>query len=105
MNSIQTNERYSPLKQKQQFNNSLNKFNEINLILIIFSVFFFFFFSVGSQHSGAAEEEFSIKNELENSKVDLNNSIEPEPDRDSEGEERIEFQCPVCERHCQDLEQ
>lgn len=57
----------------------------------------------GSQHSGTAEEDFSITHDLDNSKGDLNNSVDQ--DRDTDDEERIDFQCTVCERQFQDLDQ
>lgn len=57
----------------------------------------------GSQHSGAAEEDFGAAHDLQDNKSDLN--ISNDAERDSEDEGRIEFQCPDCERLCIDLEQ
>lgn len=54
-----------------------------------------------SQHSGGADQDFG--NDLDNSKSGLNNSLDA--DQESDSEERIEFQCSVCERKCTDLEQ
>lgn len=59
----------------------------------------------GSQYSGTAEEDFGSANDLQNNKSDLNISTDAEPDRESDEEGRIEFQCPDCERLCADLEQ
>lgn len=56
----------------------------------------------GSQHSGANEEDLGSVNDLPN-KGDLNSSIDP--DRDSDDEDRIIFQCIDCEKPYSDLEQ
>lgn len=66
----------------------------------------FFFLSpltTGSQHSGTAEEDHSVTNDLDNSKSDLNNSIDR--DQDSEDEDGIDTKCVVCERQCNDIDQ
>lgn len=57
----------------------------------------------GSQHSGTAEEDLSITNDLDNSKADLNNTTDKE--QDSDDEDGIDCKCIVCERQCQDIEQ
>lgn len=66
---------------------------------------FLFFCKIilGSQHSGAIEEDFGNAHDLQSNKSDLNISIDADPESDDEG--RIEFQCPDCERLCSDLEQ
>lgn len=67
------------------------------------STFFSIFLLIvsASQHSGGADQDFG--NDLDNSKNGLNNSLDA--DQESDSEERIEFQCSVCERKCSDLEQ
>lgn len=68
------------------------------------SYFFFPHFAVGSQHSGTADENHSATNDLDNSKSDLNNSIDRDQE-DSEDEERTDTKCVVCEHQCDDIDQ
>lgn len=66
---------------------------------------FSFHISIASQHSETAEDDYSLTNDLEGSKGDLNSSIDPDQDCDTADEDGFVFQCPVCERDCIDLEQ
>lgn len=68
--------------------------NKMNLMSSIISV---------SQHSGLAEQDFNLSNDIDSTKNVLNSSVDA--DRESDSEERIEFHCSVCERQCTDLEQ
>lgn len=57
----------------------------------------------GSQHSGTAEEDLSITNDLDNSKNEPNTNSDKE--HDSEDEDGIDCKCNVCDRQCEDIEQ
>jgi hypothetical protein len=62
---------------------------------------------IGSQHSGAYEEDFNASsndldsNQQESTHENINESIEDEDD-DTEG---VDARCIVCERQCGDIDQ
>lgn len=72
-----------------------------------FSNVFFSLLIIGSQHSGAYEEDFNASsndldsNQQESTHENINESIEDDED-DTEG---IDARCIVCERQCGDIDQ
>lgn len=94
------------IDEHQQFESNDTQLLPWDLVNCGLMICFLIFYSrdVGSQHSETAEEDRSVTNDLDNSKNDLNSSIDRDQE-DSEDDDGIDTRCVVCDRQCNDIDQ